>query len=190
MSRSPHDDSDPYGIDSQGHTVGAGKPQRCDDKLQRSLRDTWNRLQEHVQNEYTGCNKLKALMNDVAGAIAAEIILRAPQSAVARRSNIKLPAVRWGTDVRDRDEMVVASCECIADADEIVALLNSAPQSAKGARLATDDVTDAKRYRMLRFLLCEDASGDWPSYAENMVDLDQSVDAEISRRADRSADAA
>ena len=25
MSRSPHDDSDPYGINSQGHTVGTGR---------------------------------------------------------------------------------------------------------------------------------------------------------------------
>src|SRR5258706_10092725 len=40
------------------------------------LYDAWNRLQEIVQNEYAGCTNLSVAMNDVAGAIAAEIVCR------------------------------------------------------------------------------------------------------------------
>lgn len=50
---------------------------------QRSLLDAWNRLQELVQNEYQGCTNLSHALNEVAGAIAAEIILRTPQSETA-----------------------------------------------------------------------------------------------------------
>ena len=36
---------------------------------------------------------------------------------------------------------------------------------------------DAQRYRMLRYLLCEDASGEWPATDMTMEQLDAAVDA-------------
>lgn len=48
--------------------------------------------------------------------------------AMSRR--VLLPTKVWGTTVRDRDEKIVAQCECISDADEISALLNGTLPSA------------------------------------------------------------
>jgi len=41
---------------------------------------------------------------------------------------------------------------------------------------------DAARYRWLRFMLCEDASGEWPEYGGTMDDLDVHIDREIAKR--------
>lgn len=54
MSGSPHDDSDPYGINSQGHTVGGGPSLlNLKDRQIRHVYPTFGK--EHTTNKRDAC---------------------------------------------------------------------------------------------------------------------------------------
>lgn len=109
-----------------------------------SIRDSWNRLQELVHNEYGGCLALERALNDVAGDIAAEFLTRAvPPTVVLAPAELAGGTPR--TDAEEYDAIANTNSALLANDKQYVVAATFPRQLERELALSQAELRGSRR---------------------------------------------